>query len=133
MRAADTNVLIRFVTRDDEDQFQTASRFFSECSEKKPGFITSTVLVEFVWTLKATYRYSREQISSKLNDLINSREVVVEHSDEAQRANELYRDGEAEGFADAYAGLVALKYGCSDTVTFDRKAARLEFYQELAG
>jgi len=56
---------------------------------------------------------------------------VIEHSDEAQKANELYLVGDAEGFADAYLGLVALKYGCSETVTFDKKAARLEFYEEL--
>jgi len=131
MRAVDTNVLVRFATHDDEEQFQKAQDFFAQCSSEKLAFVTSVVLVEFVWTLRATYKYSREAISKTLTTLLKSKEIVIEHTDEAQRANELYLEGEAEGFADAYSGLIALKLGCSDTITFDKKATRLDFYEEL--
>lgn len=131
MKAVDTNILLRFVLRDDEEQFQKALAFFSQCSEREPGFVTAIVLMEFVWTLRAGYKFSHEEISSRLNALINSKEILIEHVGEARKANELYAKREAEGFADAFSGLIALKYDCEKTVTLDRKAARLEFYEEL--
>lgn len=131
MKAIDANLLLRAATRDDEEQLQKVLAFLSQFSLENPAFVTSVVLVEFVWTLRAVYKYSREEISKSLTALINSQEITIEHSDEAQKANELYLTKEAEGFADAYAGLIALKHDCSTTVTFDRNAARLEFYEEL--
>ena len=67
----------------------------------------------------------------RLTTLLNSKEIVIEHSDEAQKANELYLKGESQDFADAFLGLIALKNGCSETVTFDKRAARLDFFKEL--
>jgi predicted nucleic-acid-binding protein len=132
MNAIDTNILIRFVTRDDEKQFKKASRFFrEECSVESPGFITAVVLVEMVWTLRTGYNYEREEISAVVHNLLKSREIRIEHVDEAQLAVELYHSGEAEGFADAYAGLIALKMNCKESVTFDKKASRLSFYRLL--
>ena len=131
MKAVDTNVLLRFFIRDDEEQFQKAARFFSECSNEKPAFITSVVLVEFTWTLRTGYKYRREDIAGILTQMLRSGELRIEHFDEVQKATELYQSGEAEGFADAYAGLIALKESCEETVTFDRKAAQLEFYSEI--
>ncbi|MGJ8697974.1 MAG: PIN domain-containing protein [Verrucomicrobiaceae bacterium] len=132
MKGLDTNVLLRFVTRDDEDQFQRASVYLqSACSSEEPGYITSVVLVELVWSLRSTYKYPREDVCRVLLGILRSRELRVQYADEAHKAAELYLNGEAEGFADAYSGLIALKEGCEETATFDRKAARLDFYEEI--
>jgi len=61
MRAIDTNILIRFVTRDDEGQFQTAAKFFSECSEESPGFVTSIVLVERANFIEANSSHQQQR------------------------------------------------------------------------
>lgn len=134
MRAVDTNVLLRFFTRDDEKQFSLAYRFLTEkCTVENQAYITSIVLVEIVWSLERSYKYDRKKISAALTLLFNSREILIEHQDEAQKANELYLEKTAQGFTDAYTGLIALKHGCSDVVTFDRKATRMDFYQPLSG
>ena len=52
MIAVDTNVLLRFVVRDDVVQFKRASRFFDQRTAEDPAFISLIVLAEFVWALR---------------------------------------------------------------------------------
>ena len=128
MRGIDTNILIRFLTRDDEKQAQRAAQIIQEeCTEESPGFLTNIVLVELVWTLSRIYGYSRPQIVMALQALLNSRELTFESPDEIRAALEHYEEGQA-GFADYLLGAVAKAHGCRDTLTFDKKAARLGFF-----
>jgi len=128
MRGIDTNILLRFLTRDDEEQAQRAADILTEeCSETEPGFLTNIVLVELVWTLSRVFDYSRPQIVSALEALINSKELRFESPDETRAAIENYAEGKA-GFADYLIGAVALANGCEDTLTFDKKAAKLSLF-----
>lgn len=51
MVGVDTNVLVRFLTRDDEVQFQAGLRLFSS----ETVFIPDTVVLETEWVLRAAY------------------------------------------------------------------------------
>lgn len=128
MRGIDTNILIRFLTRDDEKQAKRAAEILKEeCTEETPGFLTNIVLVELVWTLSRIYKYSRPQIVMALEALLNSRELLFESPDEVKSAIEHYEEGHA-GFADYLLGAIAQKHGCQDTLTFDKKASQLNFF-----
>jgi predicted nucleic-acid-binding protein len=128
MRGIDTNILLRFLTRDDETQAKRAAEILiQECSEETPGFLTSIVLVELVWTLDRVYKYSREDIAKALEVLLNAKELCFEHPDETHYAARLFSSGSGD-FADSLIGAIAIKHGCTDTLTFDRKAARLEAF-----
>jgi len=128
MRGIDTNILLRFLTRDEETQAKRAAEILTqECSEETPGFLTSIVLVELVWTLVRVYQYSREDIAKALDVLLNAKELCFEHPDEAHYAARVFTSGLGD-FADSLIGAIAIKHGCTDTLTFDRKAARLEAF-----
>ena len=45
----DTNVLVRYLTRDDPEQYRVAKAFIeSTCTQENPGFIGPVVLCELV-------------------------------------------------------------------------------------
>ncbi len=128
MRGIDTNILVRFLTRDDQAQASRAAEILTrECSEEAPGFLTSIVLAELVWTLSRVYQYSREDIANALDVLLNAKELRFEYPDETHYAARVFAAGSGD-FADALTGAIAMQHGCTDTVTFDRKAARLEAF-----
>ena len=128
MRGIDTNILIRFLTRDDEEQAKRAAQIISEeCTEENPGFLTNIVLIELVWTLSRIFQYSPPQIVIALKALLNARELSFESPDEVKAAVHYYGEGKA-GFADYLLGAVARTHGCSDTMTFDKKAAKLDLF-----
>lgn len=64
MTGIDTNVLVRYLTRDDPVQYKQAKTFLeSTCSEENPGYINTIVLCEMVWVLKAAYNCTRDEIT----------------------------------------------------------------------
>jgi predicted nucleic-acid-binding protein len=48
MIGIDTNVLIRYITQDDEEQAAIASKWIESCSAEAPGWVSVIVLCETV-------------------------------------------------------------------------------------
>jgi len=64
MIAVDTNVIVRFLTKDDEAQYQKAYRIFAESAQL---FIPTTVILETEWVLRFSYRFSSDRIGYALS------------------------------------------------------------------
>ena len=125
-----TNILVRFLTRDDEKMAQRAYKIITEeCTEKSPGFVSTIVLVELVWTLRSQYGYDKASILKALESLISAKELDFEHSEFVQQAYRLYLKS-TTGFADILIGLIHKNYGCETTIMFDKKAAKLPEFSE---
>ncbi len=65
MKAIDTNVLVRFLVRDD-----TAQADIADMVIKGRCFISLTVFMECAWLLSSRYALSREEISVVLKEII---------------------------------------------------------------
>jgi predicted nucleic-acid-binding protein len=124
MTGLDTNVIVRFLMKDDADQAALASKAFAEFTIAAPGFVCREVLVELVWVLQKIYRLPRTDIADAIEGLLGAREIVVESADQVAVAVDRVRKGGA-GFADQMIALAGQGAGCQTTVTFDRKAAGL--------
>lgn len=126
MIGLDTNVLVRFFVSDDLAQSERAARFIeSRCTIEHPGFVDRVALCEMVWVLSSGYGYGRREIGRVVEELLASRDIVLEDHDAVRRASRAFESGVAD-FADALIGLVNRAHGCEATATFDRKAARLD-------
>ena len=124
MIALDTNVLLRFLLRDDEEQAEAAERLMLQLTLDEPGFVSREVLVELVWALEYTFRFGREQIATILNQLLHVAAVEIECASDVVEAAGGYRLGGAD-FADRMIAAAARRAGAVPLYTFDRKAARL--------
>ena len=121
MKAVDTNVLLRFVLRDDEGQFAKASEFLGSRTPDDPAFVSLIVLVELAWTLRQRYGRSRSDIHSLVATLLEAREIAFE--DEGELSS-ILANGERGDLADHLIAYSAKRAGCVKTVTFDRAAAK---------
>lgn len=124
MTGLDTNVIVRFLMKDDAEQAALANTVFAELTAVAPGFVCREVLVELVWVLQKIYRLPRTDIADAVEGLLGAREIVVESADQVAVAVDRLRKGGA-GFADQMIALAGQGAGCGKTVTFDRKAAGL--------
>jgi predicted nucleic-acid-binding protein len=122
--ALDTNVLVRFLTQDDTEQFEIAQDIINKCSAKQPAFICREVLVELVWVLERSYKYSRNEITAAVMGLISATELHVETAQDVAEILPLYQN-EGFGFSDLMIRQAAIKNGGRDLQIFDRKAAKL--------
>jgi predicted nucleic-acid-binding protein len=123
VKGIDTNILVRYLVRDDAVQFRVAVRFIeSDCTEDEPGFVNHVVLAELVWVLERGYRYSRSAIVTVLATLLRTRQLSIEQADDAASALNEYQDG--ADFADSLIAAANSRAGCEYTATLDRNASR---------
>ncbi len=123
MIGLDTNILVRFVTRDDEKQWKRVNAFLEKnCSSKDPAWISSIVLCEVVWVLSSGYEYARSDIVSLLKQLLLTAEIKLEEHDAVRVATKEFENGKAD-FSDYLIGHLNKKRRCNTTITFDKKAA----------
>lgn len=121
MRAVDTNVLVRLMTRDDVKQAAAADAFIA------PGaWVSHLVLVEAVWVLSAVYELEPASIALAVEMLLNHKELTVQDSDVAEAALEQFRKKTSLGFSDCLVLEVARKAGHLPLGTFDLKLSRLQ-------
>lgn len=131
MIGLDTNVLVRYLTRDDAEQYRRAKAFLeSTCTETEPGFINIIVLSEVVWVLRRTYDASRNDIVRIIEQLLLTRQLAIQHRGAVATALEAYRNGSAD-FADCLLGAVNREAGCTATATFDRAAGAMKAFDLL--
>jgi predicted nucleic-acid-binding protein len=125
MIGIDTNILLRFLTVDDPVQSPTANKLMQSFSAVQPGFISMAVLLETYWVLRRSYRYTREDICTKMASLINASELVIDDEDLVRAALTVARTTTLD-LPDIVISLKGKAVGCTTTYTFDKKASELE-------
>ncbi|MCY4096578.1 MAG: type II toxin-antitoxin system VapC family toxin [Gammaproteobacteria bacterium] len=123
MIAIDTNVLVRFLVGDDQDQSESAVRFIDSLTSGEPGLICRETLVELVCVLERTYRFKRTQISFALYELIDSSEIVIEDVDRIREVLGDYQTSDSV-FSDLMIRSTALELGATHVATFDKQFAK---------
>ena len=76
MPALDTNVLVRYVVRDDPAQLREAERVISLYEgEREALFIPIKVALEFEWVLRSAYEVAKPAVLELFGRLLDSREL----------------------------------------------------------
>jgi predicted nucleic-acid-binding protein len=126
MRALDTNVLVRLVTRDDARQVVAAEDFVA------PGaWVSGLVLAEAVWVLSAVYDLAPAEIATAVQMLLNHKDLTIQDADAVAAALAYYRRRPRLGFSDCLVLEVARKAGHLPLGTFDRELGKLDGAQKL--
>lgn len=124
MIGLDTNVLLRYIVRDDVAQAKAAGRLIeARCSKDTPGHVTHVVLAELAWVLWRGYGYAKAEVVKVLAAILSSAELKVEESALVWAALRAFQGGQAD-FADYLIGAVNEACGCETTFTFDKRAAK---------
>jgi predicted nucleic-acid-binding protein len=113
--AIDTNVIIRYLTRDDAEQFAKANALIGH----EDVYVCTTVLLETEWVLRRGYRFSRVQIIAALTAFAGLPRVTLEDPALAAKALDLAQRG--LDFADALH--LAKAEGSEAFVSFDQRLA----------
>jgi len=131
MKALDTNVLIRFLVRDDERQAEIIYRVFKQAeSDKEVLFVPLLVVLETVWVLESVYKISRQEILDSINELILM--PILEF--EAQLAIINFVSSARESKIDLSDLLIAHSArfsGCECVLTFDKRASDFGLFELL--
>jgi predicted nucleic-acid-binding protein len=131
MLGIDTNVLVRFLVRDDEAQFEKANRLIKrEVGAKEDVFVSLLVLLETEWVLRSRYNLQKREIMEAISGLLDAAEVRLEDEPAIEETLFIWKDSAAD-FADCLIGAHNRRLGCRATATFDAKAVKLTAFVVL--
>jgi len=125
MLGVDTNVLVRFLVRDDQAQFEKARKLIKrELAAGRRVFVSQLVLLETEWVLRSRYGLPKNLIIESISGLLGATDVRFEDGPAIEEALFIWKDTTAE-FADCLIGARNRRLGCRATATFDVKASKL--------
>lgn len=113
MISVDTNVIVRFLTQDDEQQYKKAYEIF----KSQEIFIPDTVILETEWVLRYAYGFEPEDICDAFTNLFGLKSIHLSTPSFIAQAIEWHKQG--VDFSDALHLTHCQQY--EKLYTFDKK------------
>ena len=124
MIALDTNVLVRYLVKDDATQTALAAELIDRViAADESLFVSDIVVCETVWVLRVSYRVGRSEVAALLRQLFRARHLLFRAVDQLSRALEAYAAGKGD-FADYVIREHARAADCESVATFDTVLVR---------
>lgn len=88
----DTNVFLRFLLADNQQQYKQAENIFRKAKEKKVELIIPQIIIfEISFALEKYYKFTKEQVIEKLKGIISAEYFEIEDGEVFGRALSLYQ------------------------------------------
>jgi len=114
----DTNVIVRYLVRDNEHFFQQSLKWFKEAEEgKRQLLVKSIVVAEICFVLESVYKKNHRDIASKVSGVLSPSWLEVEDREIIYYAWDQYRQG--NHFVDSFL-LAYKKLKAGNILTFDK-------------
>ena len=129
MIGLDTNILIRYLTQDDPAPSAKADEILERrLTSNNRGFVSVVAIVETVWVLDRAYGLTGQEIATAVERLLQVEVLAIENEQEIFTAMVALKQGSG-AFADVLIAELGGRAGCTRTLTFDQKAARIPGFE----
>jgi predicted nucleic-acid-binding protein len=126
MRAVDTNVLVRLITRDDAKQVALAEAFVT-----KGAWVPHLAVAEATWVLASVYDRDPDAIATAVEMLLSHEHLTIQDPETVAAAVGQFREHPRIGFSDCLMIEIARKAGHVPVGTFDRDLGGVDGAQRL--
>ncbi|MBM4331401.1 MAG: type II toxin-antitoxin system VapC family toxin [Deltaproteobacteria bacterium] len=131
IKGLDTNVLVRYLTQDDERQAEAAAKAIEGAAAKgEKMLIQPIILCELVWVLESAYDFPKTDLLRALEGVLRIAQFEIAEKDTVWQALSDYRQGKGD-FSDYYLGRANGKAGAAITLTFDKTLKGIPRFQIL--
>ena len=125
----DTNVILRYLTRDDEAKAEACYRLFKRVQlGEEELFTCEAIVTEVVYVLsshRAAYRLSNEEIKARLVPILTLRGLKLPQKRVYLEALDLYASSPFLDFEDALAAAHMRRQGVTRIMSYDRDFDRV--------
>jgi predicted nucleic acid-binding protein len=121
----DTNVILRFLTREPPDLARQALALFTAVQNGEVELVLEEiVLAEAVWVLRSFYKVTPAEISNTLQEFVSYSGIICEHKATILIALRLFASKNLD-FTDAMIAAHMVRKGIPDIYSFDAHFDRL--------
>ena len=121
MRFIDTNLFLRYFTRDDEEKAKKVLTLLKRVEEADEEIITSPLVIfETIFTLESFYKISRVEIKELMLPILNLRGLKLQNKVMYQEVLDIYEKRNISfADADAFNSVFMLKKGIKEIYSYD--------------
>ncbi len=120
MTALDNNILVRYLTQDDDEQFQKVLQMLNR--KRTVFFVWDLVLVETDWILRSLYDWNHDEVVEAFARLTSIHNLAFEN--EARLRSSLKALREGADLADELILRACRDHGAKTFATFDKGIIR---------
>lgn len=123
----DTNIFLRYLTRDDPLRYEKCREILKKGVEGKIGLVTSEmVIAELIWTLLSYYKVSKADIVEKISVIVSTENLYIPDKDIIIDAVILYSRKNID-YIDAYNAVFMRYHDFQDIYSYDRDFDLIEW------
>jgi predicted nucleic acid-binding protein len=116
---ADTNIFLRYLTRDDPVKYERCRDIFKKAIEGKILLATSgMVIAELIWTLLSYYKVPKSEIVEKISIIINMENLYIPDEKIITDALVLYSRKNID-YIDAYNTILMRNHRINEIYSYD--------------
>ncbi|HHT9137055.1 MAG TPA: PIN domain-containing protein [Candidatus Wunengus sp. YC60] len=116
----DTNIFLRYLTKDDSSKYDKCKEVFRMAMEGKITLITSAmVIAELIWTLLSHYKVSKADVIEMISIIVSTENLFIPDKDIIADALVLYSRKNID-YIDAYNAVYMKYYDCNLIYSYDR-------------
>jgi len=131
VKALDTNILVRFLVRDNQEQAERVYRLFKAAeADKTLFFVSIPVLLELIWVLDSVYGITRHDILNAIDEFLLLPIVSFDGQSAVRRFIAEARNNNLD-LSDLLIACDSTLSGCDKVLTFDKKVAKSELFTLL--
>ncbi len=122
----DTNIFLRYLTKDDPLKYDKCKRIFKKTIEGKLDLVTSgMVIAELVWTLLSHYKVPKADVIEKISIIVSTKNLFIPEKDIIADALVLYGRKNID-YIDAYNAVFMKYHGLNKVYSYDTDLDAIE-------
>jgi uncharacterized protein len=128
-RFVDTNIFLRYLTKDDLSKYEKCREMFRKAIEGEIELATSgMVIAELIWTLLSYYRVPKADVIEKVSIIMGTESLFIPDKDGIADALVLYARKNID-YIDAYNAVFMKKHRLHEIYSYDRDFEAIETVQ----
>jgi predicted nucleic acid-binding protein len=125
----DTNVFLRFLTKDDNSRYERCKEVFRKAVEGEIVLATSAIVIaELIWTLIFYYKVPKADVIEKVSIIVGTEGLHLPEKDMIMDALILYGRKNTD-YIDAYNAVSMRRQGLSEIYSYDEDFDAIEGVQ----
>ena len=122
----DTNIFLRYLTRDDPSKYEGCRTLFKNAIEGKIALATSgMVIAELVWTLLSYYKVPKAEVVEKISIIVATDNLLIPDKEMISEALLLYGMKNID-YIDAYNAVLMKAHGLNAIYSYDEDFDSIE-------
>lgn len=125
MKLVDSNIIIRFITKDDSKKAEICRRLIEQELDSENLLLSDMAMAEIIWVLESVYKLKKDEIKEKIEAILNSKGLNFQNKILLSEAIIIYSTYNID-FIDAYQSVLMQQNDIDTVYSYDKDYDKLK-------